>query len=182
MLFPEPETPTIETNDFSLILRFIFFNIVLSSLYAKLTLLKIISSLSLFILFTLFLSSGISSISNILSLADIPFIAMWKNEPKSLKGIKNSAESIIIVNVPARLMFPFIYSSIDIITPKAAPPYAIMSIIVVEFNCINSRFIVAILNFSASIFISSFFFSSALYIFKVVSPCTSSKNISPKSL
>ena len=76
VLLPEPDCPTIEIKLFSFIVIFIFFRIVLSSLYPKLRLLIIMFSFLESILFILLSSSFKSSISNIFSLAAIPFIAI----------------------------------------------------------------------------------------------------------
>ena len=60
--------------------------------------------------------------AKILSLAAIPFIAMWKNDPRSLRGIKNSDARRIIVRAPAKLNVPARNSDAATIIPAAAPP------------------------------------------------------------
>ena len=66
-------------------------------------------------------SSSKSKIANNLSLADIPFIAMWKNEPKILSGMKNSDEIIIMKNACPTFILPAVSSISENITPSAAP-------------------------------------------------------------
>ena len=114
--------------------------------------------------------TSVSSNLNIFSDAAIPLVATWKKEPKSLSGIKNSEDNRIIITAPPTLIFPKDNSFTAISIPKAAPPKAIKSIIVIELNCIVKTFIVTFLNVSASLFISSFFSSSKSNIFKVVNP------------
>ena len=69
-----------------------------------------------------FSSTSISSKSNILSLADIPFIATWNSEPKSLIGKKNSALKSIIINNPPGVIIPLLNWLIAINIPTADPP------------------------------------------------------------
>ena len=87
---------------------------------------------------------------NILSLAAIPFIAMWKYEPSLLIGRKNSAASRIIVSAPESVILFLEYSDSDTMIPAAAPPYAMMSMTLVELSCIVRTFIVTFLKCSDS--------------------------------
>ena len=100
------------------------------------------------------LVSSKSSSRKILSLAAMPFMAIWKKEPSCRMGIKKSAASRIISRHPSRETPPLWYWVTAMMTPSAAPPYAIRSIMVMEFNCMVSTFMVIFRNFSACSFIS----------------------------
>ena len=126
--------------------------------------------------------SGSSRSLKILSLAAIPFIAMWKNEPSCLIGRKKSAASRMIKRQPARSTSPALNRLTASIIPSAAPPYAIKSIIVMELSCMVSTFMVILRNLSDSSFIFSCLYSSALYTLSVVSPCRFSRNVSPRAV
>ena len=92
----------------------------------------------------------------------MPFMAIWKNEPRSLNGMKNSDAKSIIIIAPARFTAPFMNSLKTNIMPTAAPPYAIISITLVELSCIVRTFIVILRKCSLSLSISAAAFSSAL--------------------
>ena len=97
---PEPDTPTIETNDFGSIVIFILFKMVLFESYEKeRSSSDILISLSLISLLPL-CCSGRSRNANIRSLAFIPFIPIWKKLPKILIGRKNSAARNKIISIP----------------------------------------------------------------------------------
>ena len=134
-------------------------SICLSGSYANCTALQLISCLSGKFTLPLSLSSKSRKL-NILSLAAIPFIAIWKNEPSCRIGMKKSADKSIISKQPAISICPLLNCNTDIISPSAAPPYATKSIIVMELSCIVSTFIVIFLNFSDSSFIRLFLYSS----------------------
>ena len=158
--FPLPLAPTSETMPLSAISIEISFSTFLSSSYEKLRFSTLIDPLggssSVF-------TSGTSKskILNILSIAAIPFIAIWKKLPSCLIGIKKSADRSIIAIACSSLMFPATNCLTVRIMPKAAPPYATRSIIVMEFSCMVRTFIVIFLNSSASSFIFLFLYSSA---------------------
>ena len=158
--FPLPLAPTSETMPLSAISIEISFSTLWLSSYAKLRFSTLIDPFSgRLIVF----SSGTSrsKILKILSIAAIPFIAIWKKLPSCLIGIKKSAESSIIAIACSSLMFPATNCLTVKIMPKAAPPYATKSIIVMELSCIVRTFIVIFLNSSASSFIFLFLYSSA---------------------
>ena len=128
----------------------------------------------------MFSISSISNILNILSAAEAPFIAIWKNEPSCLRGMKNSADKSIIISIFNSAILPFLNSKMPIIMPIAEPPKATKSITEIELSCIIKTFIVAFLKSSAFLFISICFCSSQPYILRVVSPCMFSRNVLPK--
>ena len=153
--FPQPLLPTIAVKLPRLKFILTLCRISLFSSYEKQRLLHSISILSV-ISFVAGLLSSISSRLKILSLAAIPFIAMWKKLPSWRIGMKKSADRRMIKRQPDTSIFPHANCVTARIIPTAAPPYAIKSIIVMELSCIVRTFIVIFLNFSASIFISSF--------------------------
>ena len=91
----------------------------------------------------------------------MPFIAVWKNEPKVRMGMKNSLDKNTIENAAANVAAPTENCHSTAMMPTAAPPNANRSITVIEFNCIDSRRIVALRNPSAASFISLCFWASA---------------------
>ena len=91
----------------------------------------------------------------------MPFIAMWKNDPSRRSGRKNSLASNTIQSVPDTVRFPFRNSDTATAMPTAAPPYATMSITLVELSCIVRTFIVIRRKFWDSTSISSAFCWSA---------------------
>ena len=132
---PHPDSPTNAIKSLFFIDKLRFFKIVLSSLKQKLTLFNVKSIGSSFSRHKdLFSFSFKSKNLNILSLAVIPVNATWKNESNLLKGKKNSAESKIIVIAPPNEITPLLYFERAINIPTAAPPYVIISIILIEFN------------------------------------------------
>ena len=102
--------------------RFTFFNIFLSSSYLKPTSQRLITGIPSSNSSLPFSPSSVSRSSNILSEADIPFIAIWKYEPSILRGRKNSDASRITVSMPARLISPLRKYPIPTNMPTAAPP------------------------------------------------------------
>ena len=96
-----------------------------------------------------------------MSLAAMPFMAMWKKLPNCRMGRKKSAASRMISRQPANDTWLPIYCVTAMMTPSAAPPYAIKSMMVMELSCMVSTFMVILRNFSASAFISLFLNSSA---------------------
>ena len=147
VLFPHPDSPTRDTKLPAGRYKSIPFKISLSSSYAKCTLLKEISNDPSGKIFSPVCGSGKSNILKILSLAAIPFIAIWKKDPKSLNGRKNSLARRTIHKVPEMLIFPFRNSDTATAIPIAAPPYATMSITLVEFSCMVRTFMVILRKF-----------------------------------
>ncbi len=83
----------------------------------------------------------------------MPFIAVWKNDPKVRSGMKNSADRKITANAANRGISPFANCTSATTMPTAAPPYANTSITVTELSCMRRRRMVARRNVSASSFI-----------------------------
>ena len=109
VLFPHPDSPTSDTKLPFFSSNDIFSSTFLSPSYENDRLLisiSIPSSAPLITAVSELSSSCISSSSNILSLAAIPFIAIWKNEPSSLNGRKNSAARKTIITAPAASILP----------------------------------------------------------------------------
>ena len=160
VVFPHPDSPTKAINSFDFIVKSIFFK-TFSSSKQKNTFFNIISNDSFLLISSVLFSSSFKSKNlKIFLLAVTPFIATWKNDPNLLKGKKKSAENIIIAKVPPNDIIPFLYLYKATNIPTAPPPRDIISITLIEFNCITKSFIVSLLNFSACSSISKDFCSS----------------------
>ena len=157
VLLPHPDSPTNDTKLPAGRFKLMPFKISLSSSYEKCTSFNVTSNAPSGSVFSPACGSGKSKILKTLSLAAIPFIAIWKKEPSRRSGRKNSLASRTIHNVPATLIFPFKNSDTATAIPIAAPPYATMSITLVELSCMVSTFMVILRKFWDSPSISSAF-------------------------
>ena len=98
--------------------------------------------------------SGRASRLKIFSLAAIPFMATWKNDPNWRMGRKKSAETRMIKRQPNRSIAPAAVANSATAMPATAPPKATMSITMMELSCMDKTFIVTTRKCSASLFMA----------------------------
>ena len=80
---------------------------------------------------------------NIVFAALMPFMAVWKSEPRRRMGKKNSWERNTTAKAPVKPMAPIASCHMARMMPAAAPPNATRSMMVMEESCTPSIFIVA---------------------------------------